>query len=115
MAPIDTTVVVFKDYVNDGKVPEDNFVIKHDKVGTKLGTATQCRMTTLHDLSRQILSTHNSTGLPITPRVPDRRSSHPMTVTLSCRCLQVDADALKEGEILVSKTTCQVGLCHNCQ
>lgn len=48
MAPIETTVVIFKDYVNDGKVPEDNFVIKHDKVITKPGNATECRVTTLH-------------------------------------------------------------------
>lgn len=31
MAPV--TKIIFKDFVNDGPVPEDNFVVKHEEVG----------------------------------------------------------------------------------
>jgi NADPH-dependent curcumin reductase CurA len=30
MAPVEVTSILFKDFVNDGKVPEDNFVVNKD-------------------------------------------------------------------------------------
>jgi hypothetical protein len=30
MAPVEVTSILFKDFVNDGKVPEDNFVVNKE-------------------------------------------------------------------------------------
>lgn len=35
MAPISTTSIIFKDFVNDGKVPVENFVVKQDQVSRR--------------------------------------------------------------------------------
>jgi NADPH-dependent curcumin reductase CurA len=31
MAPVEVTSILFKDFVNDGKVPEDNFVVNKEQ------------------------------------------------------------------------------------
>jgi hypothetical protein len=95
MAPIQATSILFKDFVNKGPVPEDNFVVKKTQVQRVLlqhavpALLAECAC-------RQLLM---RTGL--------HGKQHSM-LNVPALLLQVDSDALKDGEVLVSLACCRI-------
>lgn len=118
MAPYNSTAIVFKDFVNDGKVPESNFVVEQQKVpwlctnimgGKYMQVAAGLAVAVADALCSQLRRVLHA--LVVRPELEGSPQTHVAKETLlfwdGLNPLQVDPDALKDGEVLVS---CNIGL-----
>jgi hypothetical protein len=83
MAPLSATTVIFKDFVNSGPVPEDNFVLEQQQVLHLLRPHTP-------ELSALLLAAvvcKGRSGGPFRTPTSDRTADHKLLLRCCCLCM----------------------------